>query len=203
MFKGERLQAFGWPGTLDDFLRGTISAGRPVPSEGTSYPGRMPTWSEQFGGPLRLDQIESVVGFILNWEERALAGAEPTPVTGEMMGTDILVALPPGDAEDGRALAEGTLGCAACHSLSPVGPPWAATEEQPGLAVRAGLRTGEDGYLGEATTAEEYLIESVVRPNAYVVAGYPDNPNPMPPNFGERITLQNMADLLAYMLTFR
>jgi hypothetical protein len=35
------------------------------------------------------------------------------------------------------------------------------------------------------------------------VAGYPDNPNPMPPNFGGRITLQNMADLLAYMLTFR
>ena len=60
------------------------------------------------------------------------------------------------------------------------------------------------GYsVHEATTAEEYLIESVVRPNAYVVAGYPDNPNPMPPNFGERITLQNMADLLAYMLTFR
>jgi hypothetical protein len=163
----------------------------------------MPTWSEQFGGPLRVDQVESVVGFILNWEARALAGAEPTPVTGEFIGTDIRVALPPGDSEAGRALAEGTLGCAACHILAPVGPPWAATEEQPGIAERAGLRIGEDGYLGEATTAEEYIIESVVRPNAYVVAGYPDNPNPMPPNFGERITLQNMADLLAYMLTFR
>jgi mono/diheme cytochrome c family protein len=203
MFNGERLQAFGWAGTLEDFLRSTISAGRPVPSAGTSYPQQMPTWSEAYGGPMRIDQIESVVGFILNWEERAMAGAEPTPVTGEMMGSDMHVVLPPGDPEAGRALAEGTLGCAACHILSPVGPPWAATEEQPGLAVRAGLRIGEDGYLGEATTAEEYLIESVVRPNAYVVAGYPDNPNPMPPNFGERITLQNMADLLAYMLTFR
>ena len=203
MFNGERLQAFGWAGTLEDFLRSTISAGRPVPSAGTSYPQQMPTWSEAYGGPMRIDQIESVVGFILNWEERALAGAEPTPVTGEMMGTDMNVVLPPGDAEAGRALAEGTLGCAACHILSPVGPPWAATDEQPGIAERAGVRIGQDGYLGEATTAEEYIIESVVRPNTYVVAGYPDNPNPMPPNFGERITLQNMADLLAYMLTFR
>jgi len=201
MFNGERLQAFGWAGTLEDFLRGTISAGRPVPSEGTSYPERMPTWSEAYGGPLRIDQIESVVSFILNWEERALAGAEPTPVTGEMMGTEIRVALPPGDPEAGRALAEGTLACAACHILAPVGPAWAATEEQPGLAVRAGLRIGEGGYLGEATTAEEYLIESVIRTNAYFVPGY--ETTPMPTNFGERITLQNMADLLAYMLTFR
>lgn len=203
MFNGERLAAFGWAGTLEDFLRGTISAGRPVPSEGTSYPERMPTWSEAYGGPLRIDQIESVVGFILNWEERALAGAQPTPVTGEMMGTDMHVALPPGDLEAGRALAAGTLGCAACHILAPVGPAWAPAEGQPGVAERAGLRIGQADYQGEATTAEEYLIESVVRPNTYVVAGYPDNPNPMPPNFGERITLQNMADLLAYMLTFR
>ncbi len=200
LFTGERLQAFGWAGTLDDFLRGTISAGRPVPSEGTNYPERMPTWSEAYGGPLRIDQIESVVSFILNWKERALAGAEPTPVTGEMMGTDMHVELPPGDPEAGRALTEGTLGCAACHMLSEVGPSWAAKDGLPGLAVRAEIRIGQDDYQGEATTAVQYLIESVVRSNAYVVEGY--QPNIMPPNFGERITLQNMADLLAYMLTF-
>jgi len=201
MFNGERLQAFGWGGTLEDFLRGTISAGRPVPSEGTSYPERMPTWSEAYGGPLRIDQIESVVGFILNWEERALAGAEPTPVTGEMIGTDMHVALPPGDPEAGQVLAAGTLGCAACHVLSEVGPSWAAKDGLPGLAVRAEIRIGQDDYQGGAVTGQEYLIESVVQTNAYVVAGYQDNL--MPPNFGERITLQNMADLLAYMLTFR
>lgn len=201
MFNGERLQAFGWSGTLEDFLRGTISAGRPVPSEGTSYPERMPTWSEAYGGPMRIDQVESVVGFILNWEERALAGAEPTPVVGEMMGSAIQIELPAGDPEAGRVLAEGTIACAACHVLAPVGPPWAATEDQPGLAVRAGLRILQDDYQGEATSAEEYLIESVVRTGAYLVPGYQDTP--MPINFGERITLQNMADLLAYMLTFR
>lgn len=200
MFNGERLQAFGWGGTLEDFLRGTVSAGRPVPSAGTSYPERMPTWSEAYGGPLRLDQVESVVAFILNWEERALAGAEPTPVTGEMMGSDIQVALPEGDPAAGQALAEGPLGCAACHILSAVGPAWAATPDQPGVAERAGLRIADASYAGEATTAEEYLIESVIRTNAFVVPGYADNL--MPPNFGERITLQQMADLLAYMLTF-
>lgn len=201
MFNGERLQAFGWAGTLEDFLRSTISAGRPVPSAGTTYPERMPTWSQEFGGPLRLDQLESVVGFILNWEERALAGAEPTPIVGEIMGTDFQVELPEGDSQAGKTLTEGTLGCAACHMLSEVGPPWAASDGLPGLAARAELRIGQDDYQGEATTAAEYLVESVVRTNAYVVAGFADNL--MPPNFGERLTLQNMADLLAYMLTFR
>ena len=201
LFNGQRLQAVGYAGTLEDYLRSTISSGRPVPSEGTSFAERMPTWSQEFGGPLRLDQIESVVGFILNWEERALAGAEPTPIVGEMMGTDFQVELPEGDPQAGRTLAEGTLGCAACHMLSVVGPPWAASDGLPGLAVRAELRIAQDDYQGEAITAVEYLVESVVRTNAYVVAGYADNL--MPPNFGERLTLQNMADLLAYMLTFR
>ncbi len=201
MFNGERMAAFGWPGTLDDFLRSTISAGRPVASEGTTFPERMPTWSEAYGGPLRIDQVESVLGFILNWEERALAGVEPTPVTGEMMGPNFRVELPDGDPEAGRVLAAGTLACAACHQLSVVGPPWAATDGLPGLAVRAAIRIGQDDYQGQATTAEEYLIESVVQTNVYVVAGY--QPDIMPRNFGEKLTLQNMADLLAYMLTFR
>ncbi len=51
------------------------------------------------------------------------------------------------------------------------------------------------------TTPEEYLIESVVMPNAFIVEGF--SQGVMPTDFGERITLQDMAELLAYMLTFR
>lgn len=203
LFSGERLRAVGFGGTVEDYLRGTVSAGRPVPSQGAeSYPQRMPTWSQEFGGPMRVDQVESVVVFIMNWEERAIAGAEPTPADGVlMMGTEIGVTLPEGDPEAGQALAEGTLGCAACHILTVVGPPWAAEGGLPALGTRAEIRIGQDDYQGEASTGEEYLIESVVMTNAYLVEGYAAGL--MPGDFGEKLTLQDMADLLAYMLTFR
>jgi mono/diheme cytochrome c family protein len=202
LFNGERLAAVQFTGTLEDYIKGVVSSGRPVPSEGANYPQRMPTWSQEFGGPMRSDQIESVVAFILNWEERAVAGAEPTPVSGEpMMGADIHVELPPGDAESGRALADGSLGCSVCHSLTPVGPPWDASGDQPGLAERAALRVEQADYAGEADTAEQYLFESVASPNAYLVPGFVAGV--MPINFGDRITLQQMADLMAYMLSFR
>jgi mono/diheme cytochrome c family protein len=202
LFNGDRLAAVAFTGTLEDYVKGVISSGRPVPSEGANYPQRMPTWSQEFGGPMRPDQIESVVAFVLNWEERALAAAEPTPVTGEpMMGTDIQIELPPGDAERGRALADGTLGCTVCHSLTPVGPAWAASGDQPGLGERAALRVEQADYAGEAGTPEQYLIESVADPNAYLVPGF--TANVMPINFADRITLQQMADLMAYMLSFR
>src|SRR3990172_9907538 len=53
LFDGSRLAAVGFPGTTADYLRGTIASGRPVPSAGTNYPNRMPTWSDKFGGPMR------------------------------------------------------------------------------------------------------------------------------------------------------
>ena len=202
LFNGERLTAVQFAGTLEDYVKGVVSSGRPVPSEGANYPQRMPTWSQEFGGPMRPDQIESVVAFVLNWEERALVAAEPTPVTGEpMMGTNIQIELPPGDAERGRALAEGTLGCSVCHSLTPVGPAWAASGDQPALGERAALRVEQADYAGGAGTPEQYLIESVADPNAYLVPGF--TANVMPINFADRITLQQLADLMAYMLSFR
>ena len=202
LFNGVRLAAVAFPGTLEDYVKGVVSSGRPVPSEGANYPQRMPTWSQEFGGPMRPDQIESVVAFVLNWEERALVAAEPTPVTGEpMMGTDVQIELPPGDAERGRALADGTLGCTVCHSLTPVGPAWAASGDQPALGERAALRVEQADYAGGAGTPEQYLIESVADPNAYLVPGF--TANVMPINFADRITLQQLADLMAYMLSFR
>lgn len=203
LFDGTRLQAVGFAGSLEDYVKGVVSSGRPVPSEGTSYPERMPTWSEQFGGPLREDQIDNVVAFVLNWQDRALAEEQPTEVSGEvmMMGQDLSVTLPTGDADSGKTLTEGQLGCAACHVLAEIGPPWAGNDTIEPLAVRAATRFQQDDYQGNATSAEQYLIESVVQSGTFIVEGYEDTP--MPTDFGSRLTLQDMADLLAYMLTFR
>jgi mono/diheme cytochrome c family protein len=203
LFSGDRLEAAGFSGTVEDYVRGTISAGRPVPSAGTNYPQRMPTWGARFGGPLRDDQIDALVAFIMNWQDRALAEATAAPALppGEAVGTDIAQALPEGDAENGKALAEGTLGCAACHTLSTVGPAWAGDGTTPGVGTRAASRIDESVYLGSAKTAEQYLLESTIDPNAYVVSGF--DSNLMPKDFAGRLTPQDAADLIAYMLTFK
>lgn len=202
LFTGERLEQIGWSGTVEDYLRGVIAAGRPVPSEGASYPQRMPTWGEEYGGPLRNDQVEALVSFIMNWEARALEIPEPTQRTPEAgLGTDLKVELPPGDTERGETLAEGSLGCSGCHLLAPVGPSWLPQGDQGTLEERAKDRIQQADYSGEATTALEYLIEAVVLPNAYLVEGY--QVGIMPADYSERLSEQDLADLIAYMLSLQ
>ena len=204
LYDGSRLAAIGWSGTTDNYVRNVIAAGRPVPSAGTNYPQRMPTWSQRYGGPLRDDQVDSLVAFIMNWKDRALAeggtAAPPTVVEGAV-GTDITQALPAGDPARGKQLAEGSLGCSGCHVLAEVGPAWMAAGDQPGIGVRAESRFAQDDYTGQATDAQQYLVESVVQTNAFIVSGY--QPNLMPQTFGERLTAQDLADLIAYMNSLR
>lgn len=200
LFNGERLRAIGYSGTLNDYVKGVIAAGRPVPSAGSSYPQRMPTWAQEYGGPLRPDEVEALVAFVLNWEERALAeagGGAPAP-SGPTIGSDITVSLPAGDADRGSQLAQsGEGGCSACHELASVGPAWAAAGGQPGIGTRAGQRISEPDYNGNATTAQQYLIESIVAPNAFVVAGYQEGI--MPRDYAQRLSAQQVADMIAYM----
>lgn len=204
LFNGERLRNVSFSGTVEEFLRGAISAGRPVPSQGSSYPQRMPTWGEQNGGPLRSDEIEALVSFIMNWEEAALAEAGDGPVappTGDFVGIDITISLPPGDEDRGQDLSDGALGCSSCHVLSSVGPLWPAEGSTPGLGDRGETRIGQNDYTGSATSSEQYMIEAVVQVNAFVVEGF--QPGIMPGNYSERITVQEMADLVAFMLSFK
>lgn len=81
-------------------------------------------------------------------------------------------------------------GCAACHSLAAdtvlVGPSLA------GLAARAG-----ETVPGQS--AEDYLRESIVDPEAHVVDGFPAHV--MPGNFGRRLTTAEIEAVIAYLLS--
>lgn len=83
-------------------------------------------------------------------------------------------------------------GCRICHSLQPevriVGPSLA------GVASRAATRI-------PGLSAEAYLRESILAPDAYVVAGYPAGQ--MLPDLGKTLTPEQIEDLVAFMLTLK
>jgi mono/diheme cytochrome c family protein len=210
LFNGARLQEANFAGSVDNFVRLTIAAGRPRMSDwarAQSFVEPMPTWGETYGGPLRQDQVDALTNYVLNWGLAFEGGAAPTAVAVEGVGTDISQELPEGDAANGEALATAQ-GCAACHVVGPTGPAWLAANDPngQGIGTRAGLRVAQDDYDGTATTPEQYLFESIVLPDAYIVPGVPTYVNAqtgqsiMPHTYGDTLDAQMMADLIAYLM---
>ncbi len=210
----EQLKAQGYANSLRNFIKMNIAAGRPIRSTyrpDEVYAEAMPTWSQDFGGPLRPDEIENLVEFILNWQA---AGPAPAPTPSfEAVGSDLAKPLPPGDPKRGEALwnqevkqASGmAASCKACHSLKPgevmVGPSMA------GIATLAAERIRAPDYKGQAKTPEEYIRESIQQPNAYIVEPdkYAAAPgvSKMPANLGNQMSAQDLADLIAFLMTLK
>ncbi|HLF25957.1 MAG TPA: cytochrome c [Anaerolineae bacterium] len=202
------LKAANYPNTLANFVKLTISAGRPVFStywsdKGEVYAQNMPTWSARYGGPLRDDQIEYLTSYIMSWE---VSAGQPAPIEFEAIGPDVTVELPAGDAERGRrlwsrelALASGKPApCNACHSLQEgqtlVGPSLA------GIGARAANTVPDQD-------AATYLRHSIQLPNEHIVTGgnftTPDGQSLMPGTLGNDMSAQDLADLIAYLLTLQ
>ncbi len=82
--------------------------------------------------------------------------------------------------------------CRICHSLEPgviiVGPSF------DGIATRAATRV-------PGMTAEEYIRQSILEPNAYVVEGFPKGQ--MVQNLGDILTDEQIDDLVAFLLTLK
>jgi len=108
-------------------------------------------------------------------------------------------AAPIGDAANGeRLFTSATIGpnnapgCITCHSLEPdvviVGP------SQYGLETRAETRV-------PGLSAEEYIRQSIVEPNAYIVEGFTEGV--MYQSYGTDLTEDQINDLVAYTLTLK
>jgi mono/diheme cytochrome c family protein len=203
-FFDQRLKDINWSGTLEDYIVATASSGRLVSTRPQNFPGEgtpaMPSFGDSFGGPLRQDQIRSIAAFVTNWESTATLVEVPQAPAGPTVGTDITKQLPEGDSTRGEALAN-KLACTACHIAAPTGPAWLASGTEPGIGTRASTRYTQADYQGKAQSPEQYLFESIVQPGAYVVSGFPENL--MPPNYGNQLTDQDLADLIAYLLSLK
>lgn len=124
----------------------------------------------------------------------AACGAQTTPTVQEQAPAAQGAAVT-GDPERGRQLFQsssvaGLPGCAACHSLEPdrvlVGPSLA------GVATRAAQRV-------PGLSAEAYLRQSILEPDAFVVPGFPKGAMPAYRNISE----QDLQDLIAFLLTLK
>lgn len=201
-FFDSRLAEVAWSGTLEDYIVSTVSSGRMASTRPQLYPGNgvpaMPSFHENFGGPLREDQIRNIAAFIMNWEGTAQV-VEVNAPAADAVGSDITVELPEGDVTNGEALAT-SIGCAACHVLAPTGPAWAASADLPGIGERGELRIADAAYTGSAETAQQYLLESIVQPGVFLVSDFQDL---MPHTYGATLGKQDVADLIAYMLTIK
>lgn len=103
---------------------------------------------------------------------------------------------------DGQALFQETLinqspGCVTCHSLEPgvtlVGPSMA------GVASRAETIVNSPDYTGDAQTADGYLREAIVEPDAYVPEGFVAGT--MYQNYASSLSNEQIDALVDYMLT--
>jgi mono/diheme cytochrome c family protein len=225
--QSNRLSIVNWNGTLDAFVHTTLISGRPVSS--SYWPQPMPAWSRTAGGPLREDQLENLTNYIMNWgvnrewtlddllavqqfakipaESGGLAVEAVAPdianiqfadveANRELINTtvaDVVTQLDTvtGDPNNGQVLYTGSLACSSCHGNASIAPP---TE---GTFTRVEETRLNDPLLA-GYTARQYLVESVLAPNAYISPpNYPANA--MPQNFGERLDLQMLADLIAYL----
>lgn len=188
-FFENRLKEVGWAGSLEDYIVSTVSGGRAVSTRPDQYAGQgrpaMPAWSDEFGGPLRPDQIRDLAQFILNWERTAkgevVIEGLPTPTPGPEEAAD--------PAARGKQvfLSYGCTGCHAMEGLSTavVGP------NLTNIATVAETRV-------PGMSAEEYIHQAIVDPSAYVVEGFPDNV--MPKDFQTRMTEQELSDVVAFLL---
>ncbi len=155
-------------GSLHDFIALNISAGHPNQN--------MPSWADDYGGPLRDDQVEDLVQFVMNWQ-----GPQPPGVRGEVVATptpapEATAEAPtgpvePGDPERGGELFANT--CASCHNTDAKGGALGPSLVRPDIAAQ------DDDFFRET-----------------IINGRPGTA--MPP-WGGTLSAQDIEDIIAWL----
>ncbi|CUQ67607.1 conserved protein of unknown function [Candidatus Nitrospira inopinata] len=88
-------------------------------------------------------------------------------------------------------------GCVVCHQIP--GIPEAKGRVGPPLALGSTgkRRLGDPAYRGKARTVHEYVIESVLEPDRFVVPGYPSRT--MPAWYGSKLSALALEKIARYL----
>lgn len=120
-------------------------------------------------------------------EAPKLADLTPEQITAGLP-EDVAAALAVANPDNGSQIALAR-GCVGCHGLDPAvtmtGPTWYHVGD-----------TAVSRVPGESPAL--YIYHSIVNPSSFVVPNYPNGV--MPANYGEQLSKQELADLIAYLL---
>ncbi len=94
--------------------------------------------------------------------------------------------------------------CSSCHDIMHPYPGGQICPNLGNIAVEAARIVKSPDYHGKAHDAAEYIRESIVNPNAYIVPGaqyrQPSGQSVMPTNFGQVLTPTQIDDLVAFLM---
>jgi len=153
-----RLEELGWdPQGSYEYVYSAIESGRTVSSRPDRYPGNrtanapdsmaMPSWGQDYDGPLRPDQIDDLASYIVAFRDAVPDDATPRP-TSTAAPTDAPTSEPPATTAVGTGSTEG--------AAPVVGTPGTATAETAGSASTPGAAgTGATAGAAAASTATE------------------------------------------------
>lgn len=164
-FFTDRKSEVGWLDSLDEYIVATTAHGRMMATRplyaGNGLTAVMPPWLISYGGPLREDEIRSLSSFIMNWEATALGKVKLKTID-----------LPETDYSDQQTAGNGKKVfqeyCATCHSIKEKNNLQAIAPPLDGIARTAGNRLAK-------VSASDYLRQSVLIPDAYIVEGFSQN----------------------------
>lgn len=199
-----RLQAVGWNGTMEAYIGAVTRSGIPLKSSNV-WEVVHPPFSDKFGGPMRDDQIDNIVRFIMNWKQAPAEGAGviDAPKPGEGMAPKpTAVPLTP-EQEEGKAIFLKN-GCNACHAIKgvatgQVGPNMNALYEDTAKWIASPEYKASQG---KAATPEDYIRESILHPAYFLVPQCPQGACPanvMPPTYQQTIPAADLDKLVAYL----
>lgn len=158
-----------------------------TPTELPSTPTQVPTPTDE---PPTATQAPTATA-------RAQAATVTSTPAGEAPSPTSTAAQSAGGGPDGVEIFN-TMGCGTCHILDAADTSGQVGPELNGVGSRAAERIASEEYTGDATTAEGYIRESILSPNAHVVAGYPENV--MPLNFGDRLSDDQLNALVEFLM---
>jgi mono/diheme cytochrome c family protein len=117
-------------------------------------------------------------------KEKAQAAQAPSTQTAP---SSTKAPAPAGNAAAGQQLFAAQ-GCGACHTF---------TKAKATGTIGPNLdHLASDAQKAGRGTEQQYAFESIQDPNAYVVPGYPAS---VMPNFGQRLSRSQIADLVAFL----
>ena len=130
--------------------------------------------------------------------EKPSSTSEPTSLPA--VNINLEIDLPEGDPDVGLNRAV-KFRCFACHVQESNGIPFDAVGNLPVIMERGEVRIADPAYQGNATTNHEYLLESILNTEVYIVPG--DWENAMPTYFEDIMTEQDLADVINWMSTIK